>query len=453
MERPQKKQSKEVSRAEMLRDPDRTVSQVETPASWRAFQEGLDRIVGSVAVAPVPGLGSTKRRRRNIDGVLPPNVADVLLLPPETEAETGTENQPGDTLADAGQRPMPPGLADFFYTEEGQKSYWEIPLTFRPDPDPALESQPHGPAQAAYLAGRPAATLKHAQADAEAVGEAQEEAQAQAVGLTPASGAADWAPLFTAWIGRYASRRAWCASLGVPYNSSYNWTRADRMSLPSARIIGKLLDRALAAQNSPGSADRMSTEDLQVLMRLHVMPKQRRGLESPTMTRKTAAAGLANGPMRQSRMEAYGEGTAAVLGGGGLVDRRVTLPRPSTSKFMPAITPLVLVECLRAVSVMIIAHGSAYAAGLSLGMRPEILSAFVQGKSIPGRPTFMALTTWAYQQGKDGGGGGGREAARYARYVQPLSVMARARRKRGEIKDVWQKALRLWAKVKAEEGL
>ena len=161
-------------------------------------------------------------------------------------------------------------------------------------------------------------------------------------------------------------------------------------------------------------------------------------------------------------MEAYGEGTAQVLGGGGMVDRRVPLPRPSTSKFMPAITPLVLIECLRAVSVMIISHGSAYAAGLNLGMRPEILSAFVQGKSIPGRPTFMALTTWAYQQGqrgqqgqqgKEGGGGGSPQAARYARYVQPLSVMARARRKRGEIKEVWEKALRMWAKVKQEEGL
>jgi hypothetical protein len=425
MERPKKK-SKEVSRATMLQNPDAAVSQADAPASWVAIQAKLDQIAGSVAV-PV-------RRRRGLDGVFPQDAALEAVPPPLPSTTPEPEAAPGPP-------PMPDGLADYFYTKEGQTAYWDIPEAFRPKPDTSAASSHPGPAYAAYIAGNTAATLAHAQKAAEVA----EEHTARVVGNTPPPGAAEWVPLFLSWAGRYASRRAWCASLGVPYTSTYNWTRTGRMCLPSPRVVGMLVDRALAAQHTPGSADRLSAAELQVLLRLQVMPQQKKNPGLRTLPPKTAfRAGKA------SRLETYGEGTVAVpsLGGSG-VDRRVPLPRPSTSKFMPAITPLILVECLRAVAVIILSHGSAYAAGMSLGMRSEILSAFVQGRSIPGRPTFMALTTWAYQQGAAGGPG----TARYARYVQPLSVMARARRKRGEVEGAWKKALMLWAKVKVEEGL
>jgi hypothetical protein len=383
--------SREVSRAAILADPDAHVSQADSPESWRAFQRGL--IVPAVK----------------------PPTATPGGVPADPASPTDPTAMP------------PPGLAAFYYTVEGRAAYWAIPPKFRP--------QPGG-----YAAGvdvdHPPPPDKlaptHVPAPAGRVGAPQPPPAAHVT-------AAGWVPLFLSWVGRYRSRRAWCESLDVPYLTTYNWTRPERMCLPSARVVGKLLDRALAAQAGQGTnADRLTPDELQTLMRLHVMPQQKKG-----GTGATADAGPGPVPVRRSRMEAYGEGTAVVLPAAAEgTDRRVPLPRPSTSKYIPSVTPLIMVECMRAVTAMIVDHGSAYAAGLALGMRAEILSAFVSGRSIPGRPAFMALTTWAYQRGE-----------KYARYVQPLSVMARARRKRGEIKAVWERAQKVWAKVEKEEGL
>lgn len=435
---------REVSLSQLRNNPDAYVSMADMSPAWHKFEKKLDRML---AHGPVPDIMPMK------DGVLTdpddpltatgsqdPMAGYVGMTARQYNKQKKLERKLGNVSLDPPRgavRPptpspdkiLPPGLPDFFYSREGRGYYWELPPEFKPEVDPTLPGGPHWERYQEELAAAVRGDIPPARKPPP-LHDTPMSHPANTIVLPPT--ATSWVEVLTAWVAKYKSRRAWCKSMGVHYMSSYNWTRGDRMCLPAPHVLARLVDRVLAAvQVGPQHPDYMSTDHLDTLLRLHAMPRFRKSnpVRNPgDGSGSHAIPAAAPRVLERSINEQKAAGVLPWVGRGG---GRPPMPKPSMSRSLPDITPLVVLESLRAVRTMTFQLGSVYAAALVLGVRQDTLTAFLRGVHIPGRPAFMAMTTWAYQAGE-----------KYKRYVASLSVMARARRKRGEIKAAFERGFK-----------
>lgn len=364
--------------------PSKPMRRLERGSVPEAFRSTLDALTAMADEANAPRADTRSARQ-----VLQERANPYVVLERE-RLETRAAIKQAEAQRDDGPREkeLPDGLADWWYTKEGQREWHGITGFMKPRPWSDGSPKPNYEHYLRWVRGE---AVEQWLPDHQAAAPVREEIAQRAADLpperigvaaraVPAPTTNEWQHVLLRWCARYGSKYAWCRDTKVvPYNTLTMWFNTRKPTRPGHKSLMRmitLLDAAQAGGN-PEHKDYLPTEDVAAIYALYGVAGKRRSGAVPT---GFAARRVPVTPAKR-------------LASDGPLAAGINLR--SMSVYAPVIRVFDLVGAVKALNTAHAYCGSLYRLSMYAGVRLETLSRFAAGQSVPQRETFKALASWA----------------------------------------------------------